>query len=1314
MILLVPLSWSLFVVVAGQDQHGASVLRRRVVQNSMMQHHYMKSSIMASTMSPTSTSKSTKGGKGYSVEQDTSKSSMSTKMHLSESSSSKGKGGNRSSGSSSKTSKSATSGMHKKRHPSQNVPSTKGSSSSSSNSMSYKDKEMSSSSRMSYKGTKGKGQPSLPPSKGKPPVIPSRSPPIVLPGWTAASAVAWGDPHIVTYDRLGFDCQGRGDFVLAQTLDADAMLQVQARFTAPTVDFPEISITTAMAATVQGMGKVEIYTASEITPESFVMGQCPLNLYVDGTLRDLNFGYIGEDLFVETFEDKVDIYFGNTALVLTVIALPWLDDGCFLNTFIGISDSTPVVGLLGGLPNGGVSDDWQIGPDEFFSVPTTEEGLMGKEAYDYCTQQWCVRDQVKSLFTIKGEPSLQDTCDYPFPGVVDTMSAPGGILGLCGNDYAACLIDGTVGGPAGAAAAVEVRTQLTELDARTLSPSQGPSSSPTIAPSAFPSSLPSSSPSQQPTDLPSMKPSDGPSSSPSSHPSHSPSASPSISPTGDPTSLVSVVADPTVMPSLQPSQTPTSSPSRQPSLQPTTSSQPTLSVCACNPPEYTFQLDFDAACNNSAVGGPGIEAFQCTVAAPEANANDFRPILVTSIRIREIDQNDADVTVETIDGNKTNGETFTFSSIIWSISNLNPMMRPKALIITLTAANAAGQQIDNAWGISFTNECDNFPILFVGDQIGWTKFVEVTPPDSFYCPEFESPSAIPTALPSESPAGMPSVVPTELSSTQPSVTPVGLQSAVPTELPSALPSVVPTELPSVSPVGLSSVVPTELPSAIPTELPSAIPTELPSVSPVGMPSVVPTELPSTQPSVTPVGLQSAVPTELPSALPSVVPTELPSVSPVGLSSAVPTELPSAIPTELPSAIPTELPSVSPVGLPSAVPSVSPVGLPSVVPTELPSTQPSVSPVGLQSAVPTGMPTSAPSTFPSVLPSTSPSNNPTKSPTPPPLATQTPSTTPTSTPSSSPTGAPSIGSSTNPTNDPTLSPSTSPSSSPSSEPSASPSKSPTYGPSESPSKPPTPAPTPPVTDCSSLVDVNALAENPIEFVTDRSCMSTDVLQEVTLSYNPAGLCGNSTGNQTEIGAERCVDLIDLPDKNQQVFVRCQNLFGNEIALAPSTVGPGDLIVVDLTSTEFDTEIMNCTVGNGTDSLSGPIFQWNLIDVSGLINLNVKETFGVFGIESCDDIVCPQPTQFRIDVANPSSTGGNIDVTRLEANVNGGEVTDLINLLQPNTVIAPNAFESVDLGVVLDVCTATSVIVEVLVEAQSPNCDLATYNFTLNVA
>jgi hypothetical protein len=68
-------------------------------------------------------------------------------------------------------------------------------------------------------------------------------------------AYSWGDPHLITFDRLNYDFQGVGEFILVRARDDD--LEVHAR-TAPWRNSRHVSITTAVAMNVEG-NRVAVY-----------------------------------------------------------------------------------------------------------------------------------------------------------------------------------------------------------------------------------------------------------------------------------------------------------------------------------------------------------------------------------------------------------------------------------------------------------------------------------------------------------------------------------------------------------------------------------------------------------------------------------------------------------------------------------------------------------------------------------------------------------------------------------------------------------------------------------------------------------------------------------------------------------------------------------------------------------------------------------------------------------------------------------------------------------------------------------------------
>uniref|UniRef100_A0A6V2MD16 SEA domain-containing protein n=1 Tax=Ditylum brightwellii TaxID=49249 RepID=A0A6V2MD16_9STRA len=137
---------------------------------------------------------------------------------------------------------------------------------------------------------------------------------------------------------------------------------------------------------------------------------------------------------------------------------------------------------------------------------------------------------------------------------------------------------------------------------------------------------------------------------------------------------------------------------------------------------------------------------------------------------------------------------------------------------------------------------------------------------------------------------------------------------IPSSLPSLVPSVTPTSIPSESPTNAHSHVPSSIPSELPTSIHSHVPSSSPSVTPTLIPSSPPTGIPSLFPSFLPSGTPTIIPSESPTSIPSSSPSLVPSVTPTSIPSESPTTTPSSLPTSIPSHTPTSTPSGSPTEL----------------------------------------------------------------------------------------------------------------------------------------------------------------------------------------------------------------------------------------------------------------------------------------------------------------------------------------------------------------------------------------------------------------
>ena len=161
-----------------------------------------------------------------------------------------------------------------------------------------------------------------------------------------------------------------------------------------------------------------------------------------------------------------------------------------------------------------------------------------------------------------------------------------------------------------------------------------------------------------------------------------------------------------------------------------------VTLCACSPAVYTFELIFDGLCEDTNVEGLGIENSNCFTAPAgiEQNIEDFRPVAVTGVDILELDQTLVPFTFQPIRGSFRDGNIFTYTSITATDPNLPLERIPGGFQMNIVGVNELDQDIQNVWIITFTNECGVFPIFSIGEQIGWTKLVNITLPENQYCP----------------------------------------------------------------------------------------------------------------------------------------------------------------------------------------------------------------------------------------------------------------------------------------------------------------------------------------------------------------------------------------------------------------------------------------------------------------------------------------------------------------------------------------------------------------------------------------------------
>lgn len=270
------------------------------------------------------------------------------------------------------------------------------------------------------------------------------------------------DPHLRTFDGLSFDCQATGEFILVQATPSGPM--IRGRFSGPTTSG---SVTTGLVASEPDAPKVQFSIAAPSeTGVSELFRGCPLRFYIDGASQALSSTPIGGSGGQVDFDEvgKVQVVLpSGTRLAFRVTTSPTF--GCFFESFTvrlprSIISSKTVTGLLG-TPNQDPTDDWNSADGMPIELPSSR-GLVFEQAYNYCTQNWCVSDEADSMFVYDSGSSFAafNKCNAPYEAQVDLTSASPALQDLCAGNVA-CLVDGLVtGNNTDAALALEVQAGL--------------------------------------------------------------------------------------------------------------------------------------------------------------------------------------------------------------------------------------------------------------------------------------------------------------------------------------------------------------------------------------------------------------------------------------------------------------------------------------------------------------------------------------------------------------------------------------------------------------------------------------------------------------------------------------------------------------------------------------------------------------------------------------------------------------------------------------------------------------------------------------
>lgn len=252
----------------------------------------------------------------------------------------------------------------------------------------------------------------------------------------------WGDPHMITFDGLRYNCQGIGHFVITTCED----YELQAIFKAATGSTGRASVTHGIAARYKNYPKVQVSIGDFDHEYTTFIDECPVHVFVGGQIKDQT-TEMDENISIRPVANGFEIQFPNDGPALKVKVRH--GRGCLVDVDVCVPedcmDST--AGLLG-TPNGNIDDEWMFyNGTTYFPRPNDFKSEGG---FVYCTEEWCVHKETDSLFTYEGEMGYDDydECAREFPGEIDTDNVPDDQKEKCqdAHDPDDCIDEAAIGG----------------------------------------------------------------------------------------------------------------------------------------------------------------------------------------------------------------------------------------------------------------------------------------------------------------------------------------------------------------------------------------------------------------------------------------------------------------------------------------------------------------------------------------------------------------------------------------------------------------------------------------------------------------------------------------------------------------------------------------------------------------------------------------------------------------------------------------------------------------------------------------------------
>lgn len=163
-----------------------------------------------------------------------------------------------------------------------------------------------------------------------------------------------------------------------------------------------------------GLPVVQVSLGQDQNSEFATMiGQCPVQLFVDGMAKDIGLGTGSADATVQVKDQRIVVEYPSTNLRLDMDVRVWRNTCHFSVTYF-LADcrcDETLVGILG-QPDGDRYNEWHDHSGTAVNIPSSRRKRRGTEAYNY-SLTWCISEG-DSHFTY--EPGMNHgTFDYCTP-----------------------------------------------------------------------------------------------------------------------------------------------------------------------------------------------------------------------------------------------------------------------------------------------------------------------------------------------------------------------------------------------------------------------------------------------------------------------------------------------------------------------------------------------------------------------------------------------------------------------------------------------------------------------------------------------------------------------------------------------------------------------------------------------------------------------------------------------------------------------------------------------------------------------------------